>query len=140
MVPKPTQALNWFWNSNLQVVIWLLNPLCYSTQLLLQFAAQKLNNSIKDSFSKYDQIRSFLQIWLHLLKKTLMENFIFWAVRNFKKIWEKRCELTPFWIEFQHRTLFWLNSSRSFFVTLLFNTFPFYSSSKILIKFSISLL
>ena len=140
MVPEPTLALNWFWNSNLQVVIWLVNPLCYSPQLLLQFAAQKLNNSIKDFFSKYDQIRSFLQIWLHLLKKTLMRNFIFCAVRNFKKIREKRCELTPFWIEFQHRTLFWLNSSRSLFVTLLFNTFLFYSSSKILIKFSISLL
>ena len=36
--------------------------------------------SIKHFFSKYDQIRSFLQIWLHLLKKSLMENFIFYAV------------------------------------------------------------
>ena len=32
--------------------------------------------SIKDFFSKCDQIRSFLQIWSHLLKKSLMENFI----------------------------------------------------------------
>ena len=29
---------------------------------------------MKDFFSKCDQIRSFLQIWLHLLKKSLMEN------------------------------------------------------------------
>ena len=33
--------------------------------------------SIKDFFSKCDQIRSFLRIWSHLLKKPLMENFTF---------------------------------------------------------------
>ena len=33
--------------------------------------------SIKDFFSKCDQIRSFLRILSHLLKKSLMENFIF---------------------------------------------------------------
>ena len=37
--------------------------------------------SNKDFFSKCDQIRSFLWIWSHLLKKSLMENFIFCAVR-----------------------------------------------------------
>ena len=36
--------------------------------------------SIKDFFSKFDQVRSFLRITLHLLKKSLMENFIFCAV------------------------------------------------------------
>ena len=36
--------------------------------------------SIKDFFSKCDHIRSFLRIWSHLLKKSLMENFIFCAV------------------------------------------------------------
>ena len=36
----------------------------------------------KDSFSKCDQIRSFLWIWPHLLKKYLMKNFIFCAVRR----------------------------------------------------------
>ena len=36
--------------------------------------------SVKDFFSKCDQIRSFLQIWAHLLKKSLMENVIFYAV------------------------------------------------------------
>ena len=40
-----------------------------------------MNFSIKDFFSKCDQIRSFLRIWLHLLKKSLMENFIF-LLRN----------------------------------------------------------
>ena len=38
--------------------------------------------SIKDFFNKWDQIRSFLRIWLHLLKKSSMENFIFCAVSN----------------------------------------------------------
>ena len=36
--------------------------------------------SIKDFFSKCDQIFSFLQIWSYLQKKSLMENFIFCAV------------------------------------------------------------
>ena len=36
--------------------------------------------SIKDFFSKCDQICNFLRIWLHLLKKSLMENFIFCAI------------------------------------------------------------
>ena len=40
--------------------------------------AQKMNT--KDFFSKSGQIRSFLQIWLNLLKKSLVENFIFCAV------------------------------------------------------------
>ena len=33
--------------------------------------------SIKDFFSKCDEIRSFLRCRLNLLKKSLMENFIF---------------------------------------------------------------
>ena len=42
--------------------------------------AQKMKFSIKDFFSKCDQIRRKLWIWSHLLKKTLMESFIFCAV------------------------------------------------------------
>ena len=38
--------------------------------------------SIKNFFGKCDQIRSFLRIWSHLLKKSLIENFIFCAVKN----------------------------------------------------------
>ena len=41
---------------------------------------QKMKFSIKDFFSKSDQIRRKLGIWSHLLKKSLMENFIFCAV------------------------------------------------------------
>ena len=36
--------------------------------------------SINDFFSKCDQIRWKLRIWSHLLKKSLVENFIFCAV------------------------------------------------------------
>ena len=38
--------------------------------------------SIKGFFSKCDQIRSFLRIWSHLLKKSLIENFILCAVKK----------------------------------------------------------
>ena len=36
--------------------------------------------SIKDFFSKYEQIRSFLQIWSNLLERSIMENLIFCTV------------------------------------------------------------
>ena len=36
--------------------------------------------SNEESFRKYDQIRRKLRIWSHLLKKSLMENFIFCEV------------------------------------------------------------
>ena len=61
---------------------------------------------INDFFSKCDEICSFLRIWSHLRKKSLMENFIFCAVMtsvlvtlrwlkrdwisNFKKVYLKR--------------------------------------------------
>ena len=42
--------------------------------------AQKKKFSIKKFFCKCDQVRRKLRIWSHLLKKSLMENFIFCAV------------------------------------------------------------
>ena len=39
--------------------------------------AQKGKFSIEDFLSKCDNIRSFLRIWSHLLKKSLIEIFIF---------------------------------------------------------------
>ena len=42
--------------------------------------SQKMKFSIKNFFSKRDQIGSKLRIWSHLLKKSLMENFIFCVV------------------------------------------------------------
>ena len=44
---------------------------------------QKMKFSIKDFFNKCDQIHSFLRIWSHLLKKSLMENFIFCVSLSF---------------------------------------------------------
>ena len=44
------------------------------------YTTQKNKFSTKDFFSKCDQIRCFLRIWSHLLKKSLMENFIFGVV------------------------------------------------------------
>ena len=43
-------------------------------------AIQKMQFSIKDFSSKCDQIRILQRIWSHLLKKSLMENFIFFSV------------------------------------------------------------
>ena len=40
--------------------------------------------SIKDFFSKRDQIRSFLRIWPHSLNKSLIQNFIFCAVEAYR--------------------------------------------------------
>ena len=44
------------------------------------YATQKMRFSIKDFFRKCDQIRRELRIWSHLLKKCLIENFIFFSV------------------------------------------------------------
>ena len=46
--------------------------------------AQKMKFSIKNFVIKCDQIRSFLWIWSHLLKKSLIGNFIFYAVKIFE--------------------------------------------------------
>ena len=49
--------------------------------------------SMKGFFSKCGQIRSFLRVWPHLLKKSLLKNFIFCAVFSlsiyFIKVFEK---------------------------------------------------
>ena len=41
---------------------------------------QKMKLSIKDFFSKCDQIRRKRRIWSHLQQKSLMENFILYVV------------------------------------------------------------
>ena len=50
------------------------------SELYQTSTAQKMKLSIKDFFSKFDQIRRKLRISSHLLKQSLMENFIFRAV------------------------------------------------------------
>ena len=60
----------------------LNTPLATVTLFLLNNTAQKMNFFIKDFLSKCDQIRSKLWIWSHFLEKSLMENFIFCAVKG----------------------------------------------------------
>ena len=47
---------------------------------MIGHATQKMKFSIKDFFSKCDQILRKLQILSHLLKKSLLKNFIFCEV------------------------------------------------------------
>ena len=44
---------------------------------------KKMKFSVKDFFSKSDQIRRKLRIWSHLLQKSLVKNFNFYAVSGF---------------------------------------------------------
>ena len=48
--------------------------------------------SIKDFFSKYDQIRRKLRIYLDLLKKSLIDDFIFCVVErsDFKNYFSRK--------------------------------------------------
>ena len=48
-----------------------------------RFTAEKMKFSSTDFLSKCDQIRSFHQLWLHLLNISLMENFFFLQWRFF---------------------------------------------------------
>ena len=57
--------------------LWVCIPV---TILKKNYAVQKLKFLIKDFFSKCGQIHSFLLIWSHLPKKSLMGNFFFCAV------------------------------------------------------------
>ena len=52
--------------------------------------------SIKNFFSKYDQTRRKMWICSHLLKKPLMENFTFCAVRYFQ--YRYNYKQTQFWV------------------------------------------
>ena len=66
---------------------------------LFRFITQKMKFSIKDFFSKFDQILSFLRIWSHLLKKSLMENFIFCVVNP---LFYRRLKFSHTWIMLDH--------------------------------------
>ena len=67
-------------NFELSYVVFIIEYYSYSTIFERSFTAQKMKFSIKDFFSNCDQIHSFPQIWSHLLKKSLKENFFFCAV------------------------------------------------------------
>ena len=59
-----------YWNLIQQICVYNANSITKNT-------AQKMKFSFKDFFSKCDQIRRKLLIWSHLLKKSLMEKFVF---------------------------------------------------------------
>ena len=72
------------WNYRYSLSLLLLS--CESWMFVKEYpdrtnTAQKMKFSIEDFFRKYDQIRRKLQIWSHLLKKSLMENFAYFAVK-----------------------------------------------------------
>ena len=56
----------------------------FKTGFIKSTIAQKMKLFIEDFFSKCDQIRKKLQIWSHLLKKSLVENLIFYAVHLYE--------------------------------------------------------
>ena len=58
--------------------------------LAMQTTAQKVKFSIKDFFSKCDQICRKLRIWSHLLKKSLMGNFLFYSADIFVILADQR--------------------------------------------------
>ena len=60
----------------------MLNIVCKTLQMERSNTAQKMKFSIKDFFRKFDQLYRKLRIWSHLLRKSLMENFIFRAVQR----------------------------------------------------------
>ena len=51
---------------------------------------------MNDFCSKCDQIRSFLRIWSHLLKNSLMENFIFSLVSMASELRVRERELCKY--------------------------------------------
>ena len=79
--------------------------------------------SVKDFFSKYDQIRRELWIWSHLLKNPLMENF-FCAVKSTRiSIFENHdfnawCALEIIWISKQWVMTILLGNINYFFLKL----------------------
>ena len=93
--------------------------------------------------SKYTSARLWTLSWFFRLSaatpinsKILNARLHFLCIdsAHFEKTWEKGCELTQFWIDFNKEPFFWLNSNRCLCATLLFYIFAFYSSSKILTK------
>ena len=62
------------------VQLYLIN--CTISTCHIRRFSQKMKFSIKDFFTKCGQIRRRVWIWSHSLKKSQIENFIFYAVKN----------------------------------------------------------
>ena len=79
--------------------------------LYLNFFSHCTKNEVYHFFSKCDQIRSFLRIWSHLLKKSLNENFIFYVVS------------VLFVINFMWLYQYWLRTAAIYICSILFISF-----------------
>ena len=73
--------------------------------MLKKDTGQKRSFPFKGFFSKCDQICSFLRIWSHLLKKSLIENLIFCAAHHL----QYECLVTQSRSVFQVSIRFYLN-------------------------------
>ena len=71
---KLIYSFSWLWKVVVNISHQLIN---IGSVLEAWLTAQKMKFSIEDFFSKCDQIRSFLRIWSHLQKKSLMEILFF---------------------------------------------------------------
>ena len=74
-IPGHAKSNSQYWISNMPKLKWGMDV----DFLHIIYYTNKIKFSIKDFFSKCDQILSFLRIWSHLLKKHLMENFSFFV-------------------------------------------------------------
>ena len=79
------------------------------------FTAQKMKFPITDFFSKQDQIRKKLRIWSYLLKKSVVENFIFCAVLLLKLSIDNSGQNLHKSIYLQGRNFCGRNSCRKYF-------------------------
>ena len=63
--------------------------------IMPKITAQGMKSPVKDFFNKCDQMRSFLKIWSHLLKKSLIENCIVFLL-GLSKIFPPKESLVSF--------------------------------------------
>ena len=96
--------------TSLKPMAWVLSKA--NTQKIYQFKGRyhctKMKFSTKDFFSTCNQIRSLLRLWSHLVKKFLMENFIFCAV--YFQICTKDCQWSGHRLLVNSFTVDWFNA------------------------------
>ena len=71
------KRLSYVPNVNLMYLCEMTGTVQHIRKYMVPNTSQKMKFSIRDFFSKCDQICSVLRIWSLILKKYLMENFIF---------------------------------------------------------------
>ena len=74
----------------------LLSIWFYDLSIISHVTVQKMKLSMKDYFSKYDQISRKLRIWSHLLMKSIIKNFVF-CVACHQVLWGRsliKCSIT----------------------------------------------